>query len=299
VKRSSTTPERRGRILVPFVPRFRRLSSSARRGLVTIGIAVVSFVVIITILAPYISPYNPSEINAGPILTPPCEKFPLGTNSLGEDMLSRVLSGGGTMLQVSLLSVVICLAIGVPIGLLTSYVGGAADRFASLVMDSLYAFPGLILAIAVAAMLGPGVINMALAIAFVYIPSYFRIVRSQALTIKELTYVEAARALGAKTSRVISKYIFPNLLPSVVVIVTVNFADAILTEAGLTFIGLGLPVSTPDWGWDLTFGRQLLPSGAWWVIAFPGLMIIIAVFGFTLLGEGLSEVLNPRLEEQA
>lgn len=202
------------------------------------------------------------------------------------------------MLEVSVISVLICLLAGVPIGLVASYVGGAADKIASLVMDSVYAFPGLILAIAVAAMLGPGIVNMSLAIAVVYIPSYFRIVRSQVLTIKELTYVEAARGLGAKAGKIINRYIFPNLLPSVVVIVTVNFADAILTEAGLTFVGLGLPVSTPDWGWDLTYGRQLLLSGAWWVIAFSGLMIVITVFGFTILGEGLSELLNPKLGEK-
>jgi len=284
---------------MPFVSRFRLLSNSGQRSLIVFGALIVASVVIMTVMSPYISPYNPAEISVGPILSPPSSKFPLGTNSLGQDMLSRVLSGGGTMLEVSSLSVVICLAIGVPIGLLTSYLGGAADKIASLVMDSLYAFPGLILAIAVAAMLGPGAINMALAISVVYIPSYFRIVRSQALTIKELTYVEAARALGAKTIRIISRYVFPNLFPSVVVIVTMNFADAILTEAGLTFIGLGLPISTPDWGWDLTLGRQLLSNGVWWVIAFPGLMIIIAVFGFTILGEGLSELLNPRLEEKS
>ena len=126
------------------------------------------------------------------------------------------------------------------------------DKISSLVMDSIYAFPGLVLAIAISAMLGPGVINMALAIAVVYIPSYFRVVRSQVLTVKELTYVEAARALGAKSRRILMRYVLPNLLPSVVVVVTLNFADAILTAAGLTFLGLGVPVSTADWGWDLS-----------------------------------------------
>jgi peptide/nickel transport system permease protein len=212
-------------------------------------------------------------------------------------MLSRVISGGGIMLQVAILSVIICLIIGVLIGLFSSYAGGVIDRAFSLIMDSVYAFPGLILAIAIALMMGRGVVNMALSIAVVYVPSYFRVVRSQVLSIKEMPYVEAANAAGAKSSTIISRYILPNVVPSIVVVATVNFADAILTAAGLTFIGMGVPVNIPDWGWDLTNGRRLLPSGAWWVITFPGLMIILLALGFTLMGEGLSELLNPRLEQ--
>ena len=279
------------------------MTNLARKGpsgwMIIIGTITVGAIVIMTLMAPYVSPYNPSAINVGPILQPPSSRFPLGTNHLGEDMLSRVLSGGNTILQVALLSMVVCMIGGIPIGLLASFAGGAADKTASLVMDSIYAFPGLILAIAIAAMLGPGVVNMAVAIAVVYIPSYYRIVRSQVLTIKELNYVEAARSLGARSTRILTHYIFPNLMPSVVVVATINLADAILTEAGLTFVGLGLPVSTPDWGWDLTYGRQLLASGAWWVIGFSGLMIVITAFGFTILGEGLSELLNPKLTERA
>jgi peptide/nickel transport system permease protein len=164
-------------------------------------------------------------------------------------------------------------------------------------MDSVYAFPGIILAIAFSLVLGRGVINMALAIAVVYVPSYFRVIRSQVLSIKELPYIEAANSIGAKRRTILRRYIFPNVLPSIVVVATVNFADAILTAAGLTFIGLGLPANLPDWGWDLTNGRTLLPSGAWWVITFAGIMIILLALGFTLMGEGLSELLNPRLEQ--
>lgn len=201
------------------------------------------------------------------------------------------------MLQVAVFSVIVCLAVGVPVGLLCSFAGGLVDKSSSLVMDSIYAFPGLVLAIAISAMLGPGVVNMALSIAVVYVPSYYRIVRSQVLTIKELPYVEAARMIGAPRRSTLLRYILPNVLPSIVAVATVNFADAILTAAGLTFVGLGLSISTPDWGWDLTYGRRLLPSGAWWVIAFPGLMIVILALGFALAGEGLSELLNPKLEQ--
>jgi peptide/nickel transport system permease protein len=288
----------RARILVQFLP---SLTSLARRGLagwaILIGLVIVVTMAVMTVTSPWISPYNPIAINVGPILSPPSFAYPLGTNHLGQDMLSRVYSGGVIMFEVAILSVTVCLVVGVPIGLFASYTGGNIDKGTSLIMDSIYAFPGLVLAIAIAAMLGPGVVNMALSIAVVYVPSYFRIIRSQVLTIKELPYVEAARIMGAKSRNTLFSYILPNVIPSIVAVATINFADAILTSAGLTFVGLGLPVSTPDWGWDLTYGRRLLTSGAWWVIAFPGLMVVLLALGFTLMGEGLSELFNPRLQK--
>ena len=266
--------------------------------LIIIGTIFVIGIIVMTVISPWIRPYDPVEIPSSPeILVAPSMKHLFGTNDLGQDIFSRVLSGGGIMLQVSFLSVLVCLAIGVPLGLFSSYAGGIIDRFIGLIIDSIYAFPGLVLAIAISAMLGRGVLNMALSIAVVYIPSYFRVIRSQVLSIKEMSYVEAANSIGAKNRVILAQYILPNILPSIVVVATVNFADAILTAAGLTFIGLGVPVSIPDWGYDLTSGRRLLTSGAWWVITFPGIMIILLALGFTLMGEGLSELLNPRLEQ--
>jgi peptide/nickel transport system permease protein len=291
-------PKARKGMLSSIIP---GLSSLSQRGLagwlVVLGFIMVASIVAVTAISPWIAPYNPSQINVGRPLMSPSSQFLFGTNDLGQDVFSRVLSGGGIMLEVSILSVIICLLIGVPLGLFSSYAGGVVDRFFCLIMDSIYAFPGLVLAIAIAAMLGRGVTNMAISIAVVYVPSYFRVIRSQVLSIKEMPYVEAANAAGAKGRTVLSRYIFPNVVPSIVVIATVNFADAILTAAGLTFIGLGVSVDIPDWGWDLTNGRRLLSSGAWWVIAYPGLMIILLALGFTLMGEGLSEMANPRLRE--
>jgi peptide/nickel transport system permease protein len=287
-----------GRIVVQLLPQLRNLRQRGLAGwAILIGAAIVAAIAIMTATSPWIRPYDPILINVGPILSPPSAQFPLGTNHLGQDMLSRVYSGGAIMFQVAVLSVIVCLVVGVPIGLFASYLGGYTDKVASLVMDSIYAFPGLVLAIAIAAMLGPGVVNMALSIAVVYVPSYFRIIRSQVLTIKELPYVEAATIMGAKSRTTLFRYILPNVIPSIVAVATINFADAVLTSAGLTFVGLGLPVSTPDWGWDLTYGRRLLPSGAWWVIAFPGLMVVLLALGFTMMGEGLSELFNPRLQK--
>jgi peptide/nickel transport system permease protein len=286
-------------MLARIIPGFSSLAR--RRGLagklVIFGALLTGAVVVMTILSPWIVPFDPSSINVGKPFTAPNAQFPLGTDDVGRDMLSRVIAGGGVMLQVAIVSVIVCLLIGVPLGLFSSQTGGIVDKFFSLIMDSIYAFPGIILAIAFSLVLGRGVINMALSIAVVYVPSYFRMVRGQVLSIKELPYVEAANSIGAKKRTILGKYILPNVVPSIVCVATVNFADAILTAAGLTFIGLGVPVNVPDWGWDLTNGRRLLPSGSWWVIAFPGLMIILLALGFTLMGEGLSELLNPRLEQ--
>jgi peptide/nickel transport system permease protein len=223
-------------------------------------------------------------------------RFWLGTDQRGRDMLSRTIAGGKTVLTVALLAAVISGITGIVVGLLSGFVGGRMDRVLSLVMDSIYSFPGLILAIAMAAMLGPGVLNIAVAIAVVYIPTYFRVVRGQVLSIKQELYVEAARSLGARAGTVLLQYVFPNVIPSIVVVFSLNVADAILTEAGLSFIGLGLQ-EIPDWGWDLSNGQKYVAAGQWWMITFPGIMITLITLGFSLLGEGLSEILNPRLVE--
>jgi len=225
------------------------------------------------------------------------QRFIMGTDNLGRDVLSRVLHGAGIVLKVALLSAIFSALVGVPVGLLTGFIGGQVDRVISLIMDSIYSFPGLILAIAMAAMLGPGVLNMAIAISVVYVPTYFRVVRGQTLAVKQELYVEAARSLGARAVTILRLYVFPNVIPSIVVIFSMNIADAILTEAGLSFLGLGIDPSKPDWGYDLSKGKAFLPGGYWWIITFPGLMIALVALGFALLGEGLNEILNPRLAE--
>jgi len=209
------------------------------------------------------------------------------------------------------------------LGLMSGFVGRTFDRVLSLIMDSVYSFPGLILAIAMAAVLQlsmrealknaaaaigaslssdqiavlTGTLTTTVAIAVVYMPTFFRMVRGQVLAIKEQLYVEAARSLGARATTILFRYIFPNVIASIVVIFSVNIADAIITEAGLSFIGLGLPPPTPDWGYDISKGQQFLASGQWWMVTFPGLMIVLVAMGFSMFGEGLSEILNPRLTE--
>ena len=224
-------------------------------------------------------------------------RFALGTDNYGRDVLSRIMHGARTVLGIAILAALMSAAVGIPMGLLSAFFGGTLDRVLSLVMDSLYSFPGLILAIAMAALLGPGMLNIAIAIAVIYIPVYFRLVRGKVLSVKEALYVEAAQSLGAGAVTILVQYVFPNVIPSIVVIFSVNVADAILTEAGLSFLGLGLPPPTPDWGFDLSAGKRFVPSGYWWIITFPGMVIALLTLGFSMLGEGLNELLNPRLTE--
>jgi peptide/nickel transport system permease protein len=223
--------------------------------------------------------------------------FVLGTNDIGQDVLSRLLWGTRVALLIGFSSSIVALVLGVPLGLLAGFVGGALDRLMSLLMDSMYAFPGLILAIAITAVLGPSVLNVIVAIAVLYIPTYYRIVRGQTLAVKEEMYVEAARSIGARGREILRRYIFPNVIPSVAIIFSVNVADAILTGAGLSFLGLGLPPTMADWGIDLARGQRFIQN-AWWLITFPGLTILLVVLAFTLMGEGLMEIFNPKLRER-
>jgi len=238
----------------------------------------------------------PGVVLVGPLRESSGKGFVLGTNQLGQDVLSRIIWGTRIALIVGLSSALISVVLGVPLGLLSGFIGGPLDRVLTLLMDSLYSFPGLILALSIAAILGPGIGNIIISIAVLYIPTYFRIVRGQTLSVKEEMYVDAARSLGATRFQILRDYIFPNVIPSVVIIFSVNVADAILTEAGLSFLGLGLPPDTPDWGIDLARGKDYLRR-AWWLITFPGVMVSLVTLSFSMLGESLSEILNPRLAE--
>lgn len=223
--------------------------------------------------------------------------FIMGTNEIGQDVFSRLIWGTRVAFLIGFSASTAALIVGVPLGLFAGYLGGRFDRLLSLVMDSLYAFPGLILAIAITAVLGPSVLNVIVAIAVLYIPTYYRIVRGQTLSVKEEVYVEAARSIGARRLEILRHYIFPNVIPSVAIIFSVNVADAILTGAGLSFLGLGLPPTIADWGIDLARGQRFIQT-AWWMITFPGLAIMLVVLAFTMMGEGLMEIFNPKLRER-
>jgi peptide/nickel transport system permease protein len=262
------------------------------------GAVIIVGIMLMALFAGAIAPYSPYDQNTGPQLTPPDAQHIMGTDNLQRDVFSRIIFGARTILGVAILAAIISSVVGISMGLISGFSGGAFDRVLSLVMDSVYSFPGLILAIAFAAMLEPGVISITFAVAVIYIPTYFRLVRGQTLTIKEELYVEAAKAIGAPGKTILWKYIFPNVIATTAVVFTMNVGDAIMIEAALTYLGLGLPPSVVDWGMDLAMGKKFLPSGQWWLITFPGAMISLLAVGFTMLGEGLSEILNPRLLER-
>lgn len=281
--------------ITKLIRRFKRISPSYT---VMAGSFILMVYVVITIFAPYISPYHPVDYTEGGRLQPPGRRYYMGTDQHGRDVFSRTIYGARPAMMVALTSTILALLIGMPAGLLSGFLGGKLDRVLALVADSVYAFPSFILAITVAAVLGPGIVNMSLAVTLVYIPIYFRVVRSRVLQIREETYVEAARALGAPDWKLLWKYIAPNTISSIIAIMPFNIADAILTETGLSFLGFGIEPPTPDWGFDISNAKRYFLVGKWWTITFPGIMIIFLVVGFSLLGEGLSDILNPRLRKR-
>ncbi len=259
--------------------------------LVISGIAIISIFLFLAIFADFVSPYDPIDI-VGEAVQPPSNKYLMGTDSLGRDVLSRLIHGARTIMGVIAVSTAVSMVIGIPLGLISGYIGGIIDRILSVIMDSIYAFPGLILAIAVAAVLGPGIYNAAFAISVVYIPTYFRMIRGHVLSLKESLFVEAAKAMGATNNRIIFRHILPNTIYIITVIFSLNVSDAVLTEAGLSFLGLSVSSPTPDWGFDLRNGQRYLLSGYWWPVFFPGVAIILLALGFGLLGEGLNTILG-------
>jgi len=227
----------------------------------------------------------------------------MGTTVQSTDVLSRVIWGAQTELEVVLLALVFGLAIGVPLGVISGYFSGPLDRVLVLIMDALFAFPYLLLAIVIAFLLsssiGKGVFTAAIAITVVYIPQYFRVVRNHVISVREEPYVEAARAIGAKPFTIMRRYVFFNVVQNVPVIATLNAADAILTLTALSFLGYGIqPTEASEWGYDISRALSDASSGIWWTGLFPGFAIVLLVTGLTLLGEGLNETINPVLRRR-
>lgn len=291
-------------------PRLRRLWSpiaetqGLARVMLVIGAGITLFFVVLAFFARWIAPYGFSQYQVHghrfAQLAAPSSAHLMGTTVESDDVLSRVVWGAQTELKVVVLALVFALAIGVPVGLVSGYFGGILDRSLVLVMDALFAFPPLLLAIVIAFLLGnPGVLTAAIAITVVYVPQYFRVVRNHVISVREETYVEAARALGARPLTIIRKYVFFNVVQNVPVIATLNAADAILTLAGLGFLGYGVqPTQAAEWGYDVQRALSDATTGIWWTGLFPGLAIVVLVTGITLLGEGLNETINPVLRKR-
>ncbi|MHB8605295.1 MAG: ABC transporter permease [Thermoplasmatota archaeon] len=314
-------------------------ASRQSRGLVIAGALITFAFIVLAIFAPFFAHFDPTLIT-GDFRQAPSAKHWFGTSKLGFDIWSQSVWGARIALQVVLASTLFAIVVAVPLGLFSGYWGGRVDRVLVLVMDSIYAFPGLLLAIVIQSVFRPAtiaasldarvaaasgvahfalavlldplawllrdlattpILGVAFAISVVYIPQYFRVIRNHVVSVKSETYVEAAQAIGAPGRVVVFRYIFFNVVSSVPVILTLNAADAILTLAGLGFLGYGLPPPTPEWGYNLSRAADEITFAPpiWWTSVFPGLMIVMLVLGITLLGEGLNDVFNPLLKEKA
>jgi len=262
--------------------------------LVIFGLAVVLTVVFLAAFAPYIAPYDPNEIHFDAVTAPPSSSYLLGTDDMGRDILSRIIYGSRIDLLVGLLTILGAVAIGLPLGAIAAYRGGWTDEIVMRITDMFLSFPSLVLAMALAAALGPGLIHAMEAMLITWWPWYTRLIRGQILSIKENTYVEAAKALGANDLRVIMRHVLPNSFAPVIVQGTMDIGNAILTAAALSFIGLGAQPPQPEWGAMITIGRNYIQQ-YWWMATFPGLAILLTVLGFNLFGDGLRDSLDPRL----
>jgi len=266
---------------------------ATRQPLGLAGAILVLVLVVTAILAPTLAPHGPKDADFPQYVSPGAE-FPMGTDHLGRDILRRIIWGARLSLYVGLLSVLFGVTLGALWGVVTAYFGGAADTTSQRVVDSLMALPPIILALALMAALGQSVANVIIALAVLLIPTAARTMRSIALSIKEMPYVEAARAAGAPEWRIIVRHVMPNTLATYIVLFTVNIAYAIVVEAALSFLGLGAPPDEPSWGGMLTAGTQALETAPW-MIFFPGLAISLTVFGLNLLGDSIRDITDPRL----
>ncbi len=267
-----------------------------------LGLIITLFFVLLAFMAPvwqnlgWLS--DPKELLTNPIHQPPSGKYWFGTSRLGYDVFSRTIFGAQAALQVVILATGLSMVVGVPLGMISGYLGGKLDKTLLFLMDSIYTLPGLLLSVTLAFVVGRGILNAAIAISIAYIPQYYRVVRNHTVSVKTEVYIEAAQAMGASTWTVLSRYLFLNVIQSVPVLFTLNAADAILVLGGLGFLGLGLPEEVPEWGYDLRQALEALPTGIWWTTLFPGLAMTIMVVGLSLLGEGLNELIHPRMQKR-
>ncbi|GAB3352390.1 ABC transporter permease [Modestobacter lapidis] len=280
--------------LRPARPRWREtLGLLARNPTALIAALVVLGMIVVALLDEQLAPEGPNEIDVGARLQPPSPDHPFGTDDLGRDVFSRVILGAAVSLRVGLIAVSISLVVGTLIGLLAGFYGKWVDDVLMRLMDMLFAFPAVLLAISIVAILGPGLTNTTIAIGIVYIPIFARVTRSSVLGVREEVYVRAARSVGSSDVRLLARHVLPNAAPPIIVQTSVSLAFAVLSEAALSFLGLGTQPPDPSWGLMLSEGRGYIEL-AWWIAVFPGLAIFLLVLSFNLLGDGLRDVLDPR-----
>jgi peptide/nickel transport system permease protein len=262
--------------------------------LAAVSLAIIVLAVGTALFAGALAPENPTKAQLTQTLQAPSLAHPMGTDDLGRDVLSRIIYGARASLIAGVVATGIALVIGTGLGIISGYALGMVDTVVSRVMDALLAFPGLILALAITAALGPSLVNAMIAIGIVGVPRFARLARAQVLAVREREYVEAVRALGASNPRILLRHIVPNILTPVIIQTSLSVAFAILTEASLSFLGLGVQPPTPSWGFMLNQGRDYIAQAPWLAI-FPGLAIFLVVMAFNLLGDAIRDALDPRL----
>jgi peptide/nickel transport system permease protein len=260
----------------------------------TIGLLLVLLYLIVAVFSGILAPYSPIEQHTKDRLQAPSSTYTLGTDEFGRDILSRLMHGASNSLKVAILSVAVSGFLGTVIGIVTAYFGSWVDNIFMRLMDLIFAFPAILLALAISAALGPGLSNTIIAISIVYMPIFARVARGSVLQIKELEFIEATRAIGADHSRLIFLHILPNAVTPTIVQVSLALSWAMLTEASLSFLGLGTIPPDPSWGSMLSEARKMMELAPWMAIA-PGFAIMLGILGFNLLGDGLRDILDPRL----
>lgn len=257
-----------------------------------IGIVVLVLFVLVGIFAPWLAPMDPLEISTNRRGAPSMENW-LGTDEVGRDILSRIIYGSRVSLRVGLVAISIALGFGSVLGMIAGYVGGWVDTIIMRLTDVMLAFPGILLAIAVVAVLGPSLFNVMIAVGIESIPAYIRTARGSTLSVKEMEYVTAARTSGCTSARIIMKQIMPNVAGPLIVLSTIGIAGSILSAAGLSYLGLGAQPPTPEWGAMLSSARAFVRD-AWWIATFPGIAIMVVVLALNLVGDGLRDIIDPR-----
>jgi peptide/nickel transport system permease protein len=269
------------------------MAALRRNPLAIAGMLVLLLLVVLGVLGPWIAPYGINEVDIDKMLQGPNTTHWFGTDELGRDVLSRVIYGARVSLLVAVVSVGLALVLGVSIGLFAGYYKGVIDNVLMRCMDVLFAFPVLLLAVAIVAVLGPGLVTAMIAIGVVYAPIFARVTRASVLSVREQVYVRAAISIGASDVRIMRRHVLPNIAAPLIVQTSLSLAFAILSEAALSFLGLGIQPPKPSWGRMLYDGRAFIPD-SWWLGVFPGLAIFLTVLAFNLVGDALRDVLDPR-----
>lgn len=261
--------------------------------LAVVGGLIVGLMLLMAAIGPALMPEDPTAMALDQQFLPPSAEHWLGTDDFGRDILSRIINGARLSLQVGIISVGIGAVIGSLIGLVAGYFGGWVDMVSQRLIDIMLAFPNLLLALAIVAVLGPSLPNVMIAVGIGTVPAYARLMRGQVLSLKQKEYVDSARASGANSSRILLRHILPNALSPLIVLSSLGIAGAILTGAALSFIGMGAQPPSPEWGAMLSSGREYLRH-EWWIATFPGIALALSAFGFNLLGDGLRDAFDPR-----